>query len=645
MEPQRMPNDGRERRGMSTREINVDRLSAMTIAVMTIATLFMLQGTRVFVSYLVFVVDQSQRVTLGLSGLAVFAAPVMVLVLVRLLPAHRVVTGAVGLLIAARLIMQFWEDPTGRVFLGAVTIVAWGWIVIVALDRNRQATALGILAAIALDIMIRMGLGSVDLPWMPGLPQHLLTVILALTLGVAATTLKDAFQAHEDRPRLSILPLVALGPALALHHIATGNLALGHSTTGQDRATVWVAMLAGVALGYFALTIFSMFSSGEQKLLDRIVIGIATVLGGLGLGLIWAGNPPSTFGLVAAPAGFFILVAAILSGRPTADGKATISKTAIAVTAGLVIKVGLIFIYHTFTGFGPVIPVAWLLIVAAAFWSSRLTSVPFLQTTGRYGLVARVVVLLVFVLPVAAEISATEPAAEPLVGDELTVMVFNIQSGFSLDRTWDLRETAAVIRAEDPDIVVLNEVSRGWLVTAASDQLIWLSRELEMPYVWGPASDDGLWGNAILSRVEIEESAVRRFASTQNLKRSAIGIAVQISGQELWVIGTHLDNPSGAGAARMEQVTELLDFWDGRQPAIIMGDFNADPDDDVLLALAEMDFADPGLDMDPEVVTSEDGRRIDYIITSPGVDVLEIFVPDVDASDHKPVVARVRLGD
>jgi endonuclease/exonuclease/phosphatase family metal-dependent hydrolase len=34
-------------------------------------------------------------------------------------------------------------------------------------------------------------------------------------------------------------------------------------------------------------------------------------------------------------------------------------------------------------------------------------------------------------------------------------MTYNIQSGFALDRTWNLEETARTIQAEDPDIVVL----------------------------------------------------------------------------------------------------------------------------------------------------------------------------------------------
>jgi endonuclease/exonuclease/phosphatase family metal-dependent hydrolase len=262
-----------------------------------------------------------------------------------------------------------------------------------------------------------------------------------------------------------------------------------------------------------------------------------------------------------------------------------------------------------------------------------------------FGLVSRIAVLLVFVLPVLAEISAVEPEPVAAESAELTVMVYNIQSGFARDRTWDLRRTADVIAAQNPDIVVLNEVSRGWLVTASSDQLVWLSRELDMPFVWGPASDDDLWGNAILSRVPLDQTDTRKFASTQNLKRSVAGIELTVNGTSFWVFGTHLDDPRGAGEARMEQLRELISFQDGRGPGIIMGDFNAEPEDDVLQELLALGYRDPVGAALPDVTTSQDDRRIDYILVSEGIEVLDVRVPDVAASDHKPVVARIRVGD
>jgi endonuclease/exonuclease/phosphatase family metal-dependent hydrolase len=615
---------------------------AIAIAVL-LATLFALQGTRIFVGYLVFVVDQSQRLTLGVTALGVFAAPVLAWFLIKLAPMERVMLGSVAILSVARLVLQVWEQPTARIVLGAITIVAWGWFMIPALTRYRRLSGLGILGALALDIMIRMGFGSIDLPWMPGITAHALTFVLALGLLASAVMSRSTFATETARSSGKVFPLLALGPALALHHLIIGNLAIAHSTIAQERATIWVALLAGVALGYFLLTIAGMFGTGDGRRADRWMILVAVIAGGIGLQLILIGDSPNTVGVVITPAAFFILLSALVASGPDDAIRHTPGPISLAFAGSLVIQVAMLFTYYTFTGLVLVIPIGWILLSAMALWSSRLTTVPSFQTPGEFGLVGRMIVIAVFVLPVLSEIAAEEPEATAATGAEITVMVYNIQSGFAMDRTWNLRETARVIEEQNPDVVVLNEVARGWLMMASNDQLIWLSRELGMPYVWGPASDDGLWGNVLLSRLPIEEFAVRQFASTQNLKRSAVSAGIDVDGQTLWVFGTHLDNPRGAGAARMEQVTELVTFWDDRQPAIVMGDFNATPDSDVIAALTGLGFSDPGIEMGEDAVTSEDGMRIDYILNTRGVEVLDIWIPDVDDSDHKPVVARIRV--
>ena len=56
-----------------------------------------------------------------------------------------------------------------------------------------------------------------------------------------------------------------------------------------------------------------------------------------------------------------------------------------------------------------------------------------------------------------------------------------------------------MIEEQQPDIVALQEVTRGWVIYGSFDMLVWLSQRLDMPYVYGPAADS-VWGNAILSR-------------------------------------------------------------------------------------------------------------------------------------------------
>jgi endonuclease/exonuclease/phosphatase family metal-dependent hydrolase len=223
-------------------------------------------------------------------------------------------------------------------------------------------------------------------------------------------------------------------------------------------------------------------------------------------------------------------------------------------------------------------------------------------------------------------------------------MTYNIQSGFSKDNRWDLEATARVIEQADPDIVFLQEVSRGWLVTTGNDQLHWLSERLGMPYAWGPASSDDLWGNAILSRYRLAGERVVKYDMTHNLKRSALVVGVELGdGRMLELIGTHLDNPGEAGRARIGQVERLVGLLSAERPTIVAGDFNAAPDDLLIVELADVGLIDSAPLAGADEPTSEDGRRIDYIFVTAQFEVLEGQVIDTDASDHRPLVVNLAL--
>ncbi len=237
----------------------------------------------------------------------------------------------------------------------------------------------------------------------------------------------------------------------------------------------------------------------------------------------------------------------------------------------------------------------------------------------------------------------TSPWAGPPVGRDVTVMTYNIQSGFAADNSWSLERTARAIEAERADVVVLEEVGRGLPLASGVEQALWLSRRLHMPYAFGSASDDGLWGNAILSRAPITAVERHRYGLTQYRKRAALGVRLETEAGEVWVYGTHLASPKGAGQVRLAQVRELLNFWDGRKPALILGDLNADPGDAALDALRAAGFQDAGRSLGPEGFTSQDRRRIDYVLTTPDVTVEAVHIPSGWASDHRAIVARLRL--
>ena len=119
------------------------------------------------------------------------------------------------------------------------------------------------------------------------------------------------------------------------------------------------------------------------------------------------------------------------------------------------------------------------------------------------------------------------------LADEITVVTYNIQNGFSADNVWDLEATARTIESLEPDIVLLQETGRGWFAMGWADQVWWLSNRLEMDFVFGPASLDDLWGNAILSAAPLLDSSVLKYTASQNLHRSVVSAEIPVPGGTL----------------------------------------------------------------------------------------------------------------
>ncbi len=93
---------------------------------------------------------------------------------------------------------------------------------------------------------------------------------------------------------------------------------------------------------------------------------------------------------------------------------------------------------------------------------------------------------------------------------------------------------------------------------------------------------------------------------------------------------------------RLQQVEQLLDFWNERTPAVIAGDFNAPPDSDVVQMMHEAGF-DDSADLIGDATTSEDERRIDYIFTTPDIEVTEVRIDEIWTSDHLPVTTWMTI--
>ena len=133
-----------------------------------------------------------------------------------------------------------------------------------------------------------------------------------------------------------------------------------------------------------------------------------------------------------------------------------------------------------------------------------------------------VVAGLVFLPAAAVAGTAAPPDTGNADSDGLRVVTYNIRQGFGVDGRFDLEAVAQTLEENPADVIALQEVGRGWVISGSADTLTWLSQRLDMPYVYGAGAGD-LWGNATLTRLPIR-STVHHFDNPGRIPRGAVEV-------------------------------------------------------------------------------------------------------------------------
>lgn len=242
-------------------------------------------------------------------------------------------------------------------------------------------------------------------------------------------------------------------------------------------------------------------------------------------------------------------------------------------------------------------------------------------------------------------------AALPCAGQTpVRVMTYNIHHGEGMDGVVDLDRIAAVIRAEDPDIVCLQEVDLGMERTSGLDMPRLLADKLDMRVVFEPnlRIGEGQYGNATLTRFEILSHGNYLLPNpAQAEPRGCLRTTVRVGDHTLDVLNTHFGLKEDE---RREQAAYILNTFD-RIPMLLAGDLNETTDKPGLAMLLGA-FTD-SFDKNTGKTTGTIGkgrstRRIDFVLASKDVRVVSSRVVDTPetrlASDHLPVVAEFDLG-
>jgi endonuclease/exonuclease/phosphatase family metal-dependent hydrolase len=241
-------------------------------------------------------------------------------------------------------------------------------------------------------------------------------------------------------------------------------------------------------------------------------------------------------------------------------------------------------------------------------------------------------------------------SAQPV---RLRVMSYNIHLGIGMDGKLDLARTAKLIVSHKPDLVALQEVDNKTRRTGGVDQTAELAKLTGLHGQFGKAMDHdgGQYGEAVLSRWPILKA--ENFPLPGDLgyePRAALMVRVGVHQVgPLWFVGTHLDHTRNAKQRRMQidKLDEVL-LRDDRLPAILAGDFNAEPSSDEMRRVFKH-WTDAGPSHDQLTWPADKPRmRIDYILYRPQSRWRVLHAEVIDeplVSDHRPVLVELEYSD
>jgi endonuclease/exonuclease/phosphatase family metal-dependent hydrolase len=207
----------------------------------------------------------------------------------------------------------------------------------------------------------------------------------------------------------------------------------------------------------------------------------------------------------------------------------------------------------------------------------------------------------------------------------------------------DQRALERVVRGADPDVMCVQEAPKylRWRARCAD-----LARRCGLLYVTGGGTTGG---SALLAHLRVDVLRTAEVCLSRQLGWPARGVAaavVRSGGAELAVASIHLPLDPGPRLDHARQALALLDR-SGARHALVAGDLNERPGHAAWQALHDGGLRDLGPGSGPTFPADAPNRRIDGVLGSEGVEVVDYEVLDVPgvkvASDHRPLLATVRV--
>jgi endonuclease/exonuclease/phosphatase family metal-dependent hydrolase len=628
-------------------------LSALTI-------MFGMQTLRTFLPLLLYVLRDRfgwNAMQVGLLALGIFLTSFLAAPVRRRLGRERALRWVLGGLGLLRLAYQlWWGDPLIDLYLVGGAIILFLWAIPICLGHTRSGgpaiiglSAIGLLLGLVLDTAVHGLYQTYDMSWHNDWGTAVLVLFLVLCqwwlLGQLLAQPSDTHSAANDTLFPLAFVLLAIGPFLFLQLIIFQNIARLTTLTGwsQPLAFGWVLMVQ--MLGLATAVLIYIYNQTKIQI-------IAITFGLLLVATLLIGWPPGWWAAAFLLLGHISsagLLGLVFMGLGTGNGHAGLARITIGYGLSIVLLTLFTFVFYSSYDLSipfpntALLPLAGLVIGLAGWFAAR--PLPQFKITAVSPPRRLVFALLLLLLPIY-EAWTTPAAATPASGGPIRIMTYNLHNGFDPQGHLGMEAIAQVIEAQQPNIVALQEVSRGWVMNGSLDMLTWLSRRLEMPYIYGPTADP-IWGNALLSRYPIADSELVTLPTDDlPLKRGFIWAKINTDEEPLNVIVTHFHHPQDGNPIRVLEVEAILDYWGGNGRTLIMGDLNAEPDAPEMVRLRQAGFAQ-ALDLSnvqPGFTYPAIGpnKRIDYIWLTPDLTASQVVIPPDPASDHLGLAATIR---
>ena len=600
----------------------------MTTLAAALGTWMGIQALRLTLAMIIWNVAEDDTAYAGQVAVEIFVAGIAASFIVRLVPLRRqaVWLGALfGLVVVLRQALPGENSSPALAFASWIVWLCWLPAFIRQAGRAGllRDAATGVILGVALQTAGQIALHGLDLELVDGPISVIAALLLAATFIASLIAIPDG-----AAPPSGAWGAFVIGPYLFLQLTFLTSLGRAEVETQQPAILVQLAIAAGLVLALAALAL------GAPRRVRIVIVVLA--IAALGPGTAYGGATLVTIAI--AQIGLAIaLVGAFTSGPQRLDGRVHLLSA-----VGAVVLFALVFVFYSYRDR---VDYLWPLAGAMVALPGLLARETAPERAWRPALAAAAA--LVGAIALAAIPPATaHPAARG--GGDLVVLSYNVHQGLDF---WSVPSAVALvdrIESANADLVGLQEVNRGWDLSAGIDFFAYVRWRLPQYQAVYGRMDTALFGNAILSRNPITSSGYGILPHLNSaLNRGYVWATVGAPGGALNAVTTHFTAYEGFDVEREAQADAFAAFWARRPRCILFGDFNAHPQDVTITRLVSSGLVDAGAaaGIGNEFTYSSGAphERIDYVFVSPDIRAVAAEVLPGTASDHRPVLVTVRV--